>query len=819
MSASPVVLVVDDDTSMRLVIGETLGHAGFKIEEAEDGATALAAFARLQPAIVVLDVDMPQMDGFAACTALRKMPRGATTPVLMLTALNDVASINRAYEVGATDFITKPINWPLLAHRVRYILRASRAFDDLRRNQVSLSKAQRIARLGNWDWDLQRNSLHWAGEVYESFDMPRDRSGATCEAFFRCVHPEDRERIQMAFEAAIAGGAPLDVEHRVIRPDGQVAFIHQRAELTSDQDGRPLCLTGTTQDITQRVQAEERLRLAANALENTAESVMICDANRRIVSVNKAFTTMTGYAPGEVNGRSTELLRSRKHDPAFYSHIWDTVNQTGHWEGELWGQGKNERIYPQWISISQVKDVTGKPSHYVSVSNDISRYKQYEARLEFLAQHDALTDLPNRFSLQSHLEEALLRAGNRGEPVGLMFIDLDHFKSVNDSLGHAAGDELLQAAAQRLRNCVRQSDFVARLGGDEFVVVLDELRHFQEAATVAEKLISVLTRPFTIRGHEVFISASIGISCYPRDGREPEVLLNNADTAMYRAKEHGRNTYHPFSAEMKEQAVDRLVLAKNLRLAVPRQEFRLYHQPRVELCSGRITATEALIRWQHPELGLISPERFIPLAEEAGLIEAIGEWVLRSACEQAKVWQKSALPMFRLAINLSARQFRRHGFAKYVASILAEYKLDAGLLEFELTESMAMQDLEKTRVILSELKELGVAIAIDDFGTGYSSLAYLKRFPVDYLKIDRSFIRDLPADPEDVAITKAIIALAKSLKLRLIGEGVETIAQRCFLEAHGCDEGQGYLFSKPLPATEIEPLLTEKVLYPATREA
>lgn len=814
MTASPLVLVVDDDSSMRLVIGETLEHAGFTIEEAEDGAAALAAFERLHPALVVLDVDMPQVDGFAVCTALRKMPTGSTTPVLMVTALNDVASINRAYEVGATDFITKPINWPLLSHRVRYILRASRAFADLHRNQASLSNAQRIARLGNWDWNLQKNCLYWAGEVYESFGMPRERSEATCEAFLECVHQEDRQRIQMAFHAAIAGGAPLDVEHRVIRPDGQVVFIQQRAELTLDQHGKALCLTGTTQDISQRVQAEERLRLAANALENTAESVMICDAHRRIVSVNKAFATMTGYAPEEVTGLSAELFRSRKHDAAFYSHVWETVNQTGHWQGEIWGRRKDEEIYPQWVSISQVKDKAGKPSHYVSVSNDISRHKQYEARLEFLAHHDALTDLPNRILLQRQLEETLLRAGNRGELVALMFIDLDHFKTINDSLGHAAGDELLQAAAQRLRRCVRQSDFVARLGGDEFVVVLTELRHFQEAANVAEKLINVLSRPFSIGGHELLISASIGISCYPSDGREADILLKNADAAMYRAKEQGRNTYQLFSAEMNAQAADQLVMTHDLRLAVRRQQFRLHYQPRIELGSGKITGTEALIRWQHPELGLVAPAKFIPLAEEIGLIEVIGEWVLRSACEQARAWQNSALPSLRLAINLSARQFRRPGFAKQIAAMLREYRLDANLLELEITESMAMQDFEKTRTILSELKELGVVIAIDDFGTGHCSLAYLKRFPVDYLKIDRSFIRDLPANAEDAAITQAIIALAKTLKLGLIAEGVETLAQHSFLQAHGCDEGQGYLFSKALPAGEIEPLLRANLLSP-----
>jgi diguanylate cyclase (GGDEF)-like protein/PAS domain S-box-containing protein len=556
--ALPLVLVVDDDPSMRLLLTESLQQAGFTVEEAEDGIPALAAFERLRPDVVMLDVNMPEMDGFSVCAALRKMPQGKATPVLMVTGLDDVASINRAYEVGATDFITKPINWAVLGHRVRYILRASQAFDDLRRNQDSLAKAQRIARLGNWDWDIQKGHLSWAGEVYESFNMPARAFDATFQEFIRCVHPEDREHIQKAFEAAIAGAGPFDIEHRIIGADGRMRFVHQRGEVAFDENGKAVRLTGTTQDISERVQAEAKLRVAANALENTAESVMICDADQRIVSVNKAFTIMTGYSREEVTGKSPEFLRSNEHDPVFYSHIWDTVNEIGQWQGEIWGKRKDGEIYPQWVSISRVKDNAGRPSHFVSVSNDISRYKQYEARLEFLAHHDALTDLPNRMLLQSRLREALLRARRRSNLVGLMFIDLDRFKTINDSLGHAVGDQLLQAAAQRLRRCVRQSDLVARLGGDEFVVVLDQLEHSQEAAMVAEKLIDTLTKPFMLGGHELFVSASIGISCYPHDGSDADILLKNADAAMYRAKEQGRNTYQLFSAEMNAEPVDQL---------------------------------------------------------------------------------------------------------------------------------------------------------------------------------------------------------------------------------------------------------------------
>jgi diguanylate cyclase (GGDEF)-like protein/PAS domain S-box-containing protein len=810
--ALPLVLVIDDDPGTRLLIGESLEQAGFTIAEADDGVPALAAFEHLRPDVVLLDVNMKDMDGFAVCTALRKMDGDDGTPVVMVTGLDDVASINRAYEVGATDFITKPINWAVLGHRVRYIVRASQAFDELRSIKDSLIKAQRIARLGNWEWDIQTNHFYWSGEIYESFGIRWEASAATYQAFARSTHPEDREHIRIAFESAIAGEAPLDIEHRIIGPDGQTRFVHQRGEVSVDDSRRVVRLTGTTQDISERVQADEKLRLAANALENSAESVMISDASGQIVSVNKAFTTMTGYSLDQVVGESPEFLRSDEHDAAFYAQLWDTVQKTGHWQGEIWGKRSNGEIYPQGISISQVKDKVGRSSHYVSVSSDISKYKQYEARLAFLAHHDALTDLPNRFAFETHLREVLSRARRDGNVVALMFIDLDQFKIINDSLGHVVGDMLLKAAAQRLTGCVRQTDLVARLGGDEFVVVLNGVKSSQEVAKVADKLISVLAQPFLVGGHELSISGSIGVSRYPQDGAEADVLLKNADAAMYRAKELGRNNYQFFCVDMSVDVVKQLAMTNSLRLALNQKQFVLHYQPRIDLDSRRITGVEALIRWQHPKRGLVAPAHFIPLAEEIGLIGPLGEWVLRTACKQAKVWHESGLPQVRMAVNLSARQFRQPDFARQIASILAETGLDAGLLELEITESMVMQDLEKTKAILWELKDLRIAIAIDDFGTGHSSLAYLKRFPVDYLKIDRSFVRDLPGDLEDAAITKAIIALGKSLKLRVIAEGVETRSQQSFLELHGCDEGQGYLISRPLAASDMEVFLRANLL-------
>ncbi len=611
--------------------------------------------------------------------------------------------------------------------------------------------------------------------------------------------------------AALRTGQPQsNVVMGLRKPDGAVLWLSMSAQLLlQETDLAPSGVVTSLVDITQRKQAEENLRLAANAMDNTAEGIIVYDADKRIVYVNKAFTALTGYTPEEAAGKTPDFLRPSQDDEAFYSELWDGVKQTGRWQGEAWRRRKSGETYPELRSVSAVKDSTGRTSHYVTVFNDISRFKEYETRLQFLAYHDALTHLPNRVQLQDQCKEAMLRAHRHGKQVGVLFIDLDRFKTINDSLGHAMGDRLLKAVAERLKKCVRETDTIARAGGDEFTILLDEINEPQDAAVAAEKLLSALSKPFTLGDHELVISASIGISCYPEDGGDTQILLKNADAAMYRAKEQGRNAYCFFSAEMNAHALETLVLTNGLRLALERNELLLHYQPRVDLTTGRIAGVEALIRWQHPERGLIPPVHFIPLAEETGLIVPIGEWVLKTACKQMRIWRDSSMPHFRMAVNLSVRQLRQAELAQRIASVLSETGLDADSLELEITESMIMQDPEETVKVLAELNAIGIALAIDDFGTGYSSLSYLKRFPIDYLKIDQSFVRGIPADADDVAITKTIIAVAKSLELRLIAEGIETHEQLAFLKAEGCKEGQGYLFSKPLPAENLEQLLRE----------
>jgi len=596
-------------------------------------------------------------------------------------------------------------------------------------------------------------------------------------------------------------------EESITRADGTTRLLKTVKLPIPDEQGKPKYLLGISEDITDRKRAEEQLRIAARAFENTADGVIIYDAQRRIISVNKSFTTITGYEEQEVVGKPAEFLRPAKQDDAFYRDLDSVVDEKGRWQGEMVRRRKNGEVYPALCSVSAVKDDKGAVTNYVTVFNDISSFKEYEAKLEFIAHHDSLTGLPNRALFQERFRQALVRARRHKATLAVLFIDLDEFKTINDSLGHHVGDELLQVVATRLQECVRESDVVARLGGDEFTVLLDELKRSQDAARVAEKILEALAKPYSARGHELSTSASIGVSCYPEDGADVETLLKNADAAMYQAKGHGRNNCQFFSAELNDRAYGMLLMKNSLRLALQRDEFLLHYQPRFNLTSGAVCGMEALIRWRHPEDGEIPPAKFIPLAEETGLIVPIGEWVLRTACAQLREWRALGIRTMRMAVNLSPRQFRQADLTARISTILRDTGLSADDLELEITEGVVMQDPEASEKMLRELKASGIAISIDDFGTGYSSLGYLKRFPIDYLKIDRAFVRELHKNPADVAIVRAIIALARGLNMSVIAEGVELEEQGKLLTLFGCDEAQGYLYSKPRPAHELGELL------------
>jgi diguanylate cyclase (GGDEF)-like protein/PAS domain S-box-containing protein len=565
----------------------------------------------------------------------------------------------------------------------------------------------------------------------------------------------------------------------------------------------------------ERVRADTTLRQAAAVFESTREGVVITDLTPRILTVNRAYTQITGYEAAEVVGQNPGMMKSGRQDKLFYAALWASVQEVGHWQGEIWNRRKSGEVFPQLLTISTVYDGEGLPSHYVGVMTDISQLKQTEARLEHLAHYDPLTNLPNRLLLQSRLEHALERAERHRQQVAVLFLDLDRFKNVNDSLGHPVGDELLENLARRLSARLREDDTLGRLGGDEFLVVLENLERPEDAAGVAQTLIQLLERPFILpSGHEVYIGASIGISLYPTDASNVTELIRTADVAMYQAKEQGRNTTRFYTPTLTVAANERLEMEARLRRALANNEFLLHYQPQVDARSGAVIGCEALVRWQSPEEGMIPPARFIPLAEETGLIVPLGEWVLRTACAQALAWLDAGLPPLVMAVNLSGRQLQSRDVVERVAAILQETGLPAAHLKLELTESMIMGRPEQSVELLRSLKSLGLRLSIDDFGTGYSSLAYLKRFPLDELKIDRGFVRDIPHDLNDGEIAAAIIAMARNLNLKVVAEGVETVAQQAFLAAQGCGAFQGYLFSRPLPAADFARFPREVDLAP-----
>ncbi len=700
-----LVLVIDDDVSIRDLARHVLTAQGFLMISADNGTQGLQLFQQRKPDIVMLDVMMPEQNGFDVCTALRRLPEGKHTPVLMITSLDDVESIDRAYQAGATDFVTKPFNWPLLCHRLRYMLRASHAMSDLTKSRETLADAQRLAGLSSWEWDLESNIVYWSKEIYARFGVPEDSVNSNSDSFWNLIHPDDREAVKEAFVAAIKAEKPYNQDYRIVLPNGATQIIHVQGRTEYDIDGRALRMHGTIQDITERKRTEEQIR--------------------------------------------------------------------------------------------------------------------------HLAFYDSLTSLPNRMLFREQLNQALQSARREERYVAILFLDLDNFKRVNDTLGHTIGDLLLQDVGARLAQCIRAEDSlarspsaqpnltVARLGGDEFTVLLGRIANTQDAAKVAQRILDSLSESTFVDGHELFVSASIGIAVYPFDGEETETLIKNADAAMYHAKSDGRSRYHFYNPSMNASALEKLNLERSLRKALDRDEFVLYFQPLVHGTTGEIIGNEALLRWRHPDRGLIAPGEFIPLAEETGLIVPIGQWVIESACKQNVQWQRAGLPSVPVMVNLSTIQFHDPKLVSKVEDVLRETGLESKYLTLELTESMLMQDSEHNITTLLELRRLGVGLAIDDFGTGFSSLNYLKRFPVDHLKIDQSFVRDITQDIGNSAIALAIIALARSLNLGVVAEGVETTEERDFLRKNGSPDMQGFLFCEPQPAESIAQLWQQRNQCPA----
>ncbi len=706
------ILIVDDDAMMRLLATTAVGNAGFIVHTADDGLQALDILAETPVDLVMLDVSMPGIDGFETCRRIRAMDGCEGLPVLMVTGLDDVESVEEAYAAGATDFATKPLNWALIAHRLRYMLRArdnvkrlAQAVDTIADGRRMLDEAERIASMGNWEWDAATERLRISSGLDELWggDFASDSAGSGCAGLgdlIERVVEDDRGKLRATLDRVLANGAAQEIVHWVRGARG-IRCVQHRIESVHNPQTQCTDLRATVQDVTEQRLAEEKIRK--------------------------------------------------------------------------------------------------------------------------LAYFDGLTGLPNRESFKERLAMGVQRAQRLGGSLAILFLDLDEFKRINDTLGHGAGDQLLRHVATRLQESVRADDVVsrtpgaacggtvARLGGDEFTMLLSDISSREDVASVARRILALLSIPVTLSGHEVVVSPSIGISMFPDDGREGQTLLENADTAMYFAKRAGKNMFRFYDASMSEAARRRLSMENELRVAIENNELSLHYQPQMDLRTGEIGAAEALLRWESAEFGSILPDEFIPLAEETRLIIPIGEWVLRTACRQLRSWIDGGLRIDCVAVNISSVQFMQAEFVSLVASAIEESSLSAGQLELEITESLLARDVEQAVSTLSELKALGVRLSIDDFGTGYSSLSQLKRFPVDRLKIDQSFVRDIVSDSDDAAIAMAVISMAGSMNLNVVAEGVETIEQLEFLKSRSCDEIQGFLLSRALPAAQFQTMLQEHI--------
>lgn len=684
------VLIVDDDVMVRVLARTSFSQLDLNVYEAGNGAEAVELFTQQPCDLILLDLEMPVMDGFTACRKIRLLPGGENVTIIVVTGLDDSESIQKAYELGATDFVTKPINWSILNQRMRFIIRAREAFQALQENEAKLYESQQIANLGHWDWDVLNNKAEWSDQLYKILNKSKEICNPSFTTFLQVVHPNDRGMVTRTITQAVEKGEVYNIEHRIQLPDGR---------------------------------------------------------ERNVISQGRAIMGLTG-----------QVVKLR------------------------------------------------------SVVQDITERKLAEERIFHLAYYDNLTGLPNRDMFKEYADRLLITAQRDGTKAAVLLMDLDRFKRINDSLGHSIGDELLKEVAGRITTCVRQSDLITKLhnmddspysiarpGGDEFMLLIRGLERTDVVANFVRRLLAEMTRPLQTHNQEIYISASIGIAVFPEDGLNQDTLISHADIALAHAKEAGGGCFRFYAKEMNQWANERINLEARLNRAIENEEFQLYYQPQISLLSGNTVGFEALLRWQPEEDKQIPPNEFIPIAEETGLILDIGTWVLRRACQQMKTWQTQGFHLIPVAINLSARQFVEQDIVNMILREIKSTDLSPHLIELELTERVIMRDVEDNRIKLQALKDIGVKLSVDDFGTGYSSMNYLKKFPLDALKIDRSFVMDLDTNTNDEAIIRAIVALSKGLGLTTIAEGVETERQRELLRNIGCDLMQGYLFSKPIP--------------------
>jgi len=667
----------------------------------------------------------------------------------------------------------------------------------LRESEGSLARSQKIAKLGYWEFDWKSGELLCSDEIFKSFGIPDPGAPVTLDEYLLAVHRDDRRKVQELLNELGVNPEPFSIEHRIVRPGGEVRFMHLLGEVETDESGENQRLLGAMQDVTERHDYESKIRLMGSIFENTIEGIFIADAEERIHTINQSFSNITGFASGEALGKIPADLGFRLQDDDHPNSRWYMSNYQGSWQGEIVNRRRNGQSYPAWITLTRIKDASGGSQHFVGIIHDLSEVRRNEEQIIYQAYHDTLTSLPNRHLFTDRLSMAIAHARRTGDSLAVLFLDLDHFKDINDSMGHAVGDVVLKKVAKVLTNCVRDEDTVARQGGDEFIILLQGTEGSDYPVHVAERILETLAEPIRVNQNDFYLAASIGITLFPHDGILSETLISNADLAMYRAKKQGRNTYKLFTPAMNVEMLKRMNLDNQMRKALQHGEFHLFYQPKLHLASGRVAGLEALLRWQRDGEGMFSPDEFIPLAEETGIIVPLGKWVLREACRRAKAWHGEGFPGLEIAVNLSPRQFQQKNLVSMVAEILEETGLPPECLELEITENAVMFSVEAAIQTLKELKGLGIRLSMDDFGRGYSSLYYLKRFPIDTLKIDRAFVTDIPDSQEDAAIVRTVINMSRSLSLTVVAEGVETERQLDFLRQYECDQVQGFLFCHP----------------------
>lgn len=696
----------------------------------------------------------------------------------------------------------------LIANEIWQTLKTRRIFTQLTASERSLREAQRVARVGSWELDIVTQDLTWSDEVFRIFEVDSAEFIPSIDECRRLIHPEDLERIEQAYYDSIANHCDYDLTHRLII-NGNIKHVHERGKIDYDAQGRPVRSVGTIQDVTDQVQAAEKLQQAAAVFRCTAEGVMITDRQANILDVNPAFTAITGYSRDEVIGQNSRILSSERHDVNFYQDLWQQLTTDGGWRGEIWNRRKDGSVYPELLNISTFQAEDGKPLGYVGVFSDITTVKQSEAQFHYLAHHDPLTDLPNRLLFHDLLYQSVHRAARHEQKFAVIFIDLDRFKHINDTMGHAAGDALLQEVARRLRQAVRANDTVARLSGDEFVVLLDNIGTLHNASIAIHNLIQHFSEPCIVDRQELYITLSLGISIFPEHGTDVAILLRNADTAMYEAKAAGRATYRFYSEEMTTAAIEQVEMENALRSALIHHQFRLDYQPQIDLASGCWVSIEAKLSWQHPEQGLIQPDQFMAIAKQSNLIPQINQWMLQGACHQAKAWLDQDLEFGKVIVKIAGHQHYQHrtDFVQDIHTALIESELPPKNLGIIFSEALIIEPKAEDIARLQQLQDIGIEIQIDDFSTSYTSLIHINKLPIKKVKIASSFIQDIPKDKNDMAISEAIIALGRTLKIQVIAEGVNTEEQANFLRSKGCHEAQGTFYVQNSSAAEIEDLL------------